>query len=222
MHDQLKKKALPWIPIICIVGVVLGCNGYDIIDLGVMVSSDTILSTAQHEGADIIGISGLITPSLDEMVYVAKEMERLGFNIPLLIGGATTSRKHTAVKIEENYSGATVHVIDASRAVGVVRKLMNSDEKETFIDEIKSDFQNIRKNRNKKKLKPPLSLETARQRKLSLDWSTYSTEPLKVCKTSFSATCRENPRCTPASIIASIKRKTYAGPVPESAVAISR
>ena len=109
-----------------IVGVVLGCNGYDVIDLGVMVPADKILSIAKEENANIIGLSGLITPSLDEMVHIAQEMERIGFKIPLLIGGATTSRRHTAVKIEEQYTGATVHVIDASRAVGVVRTLLLS------------------------------------------------------------------------------------------------
>ena len=123
-----------------IVSVVLGCNGYDVVDLGVMVPSDKILSTAKKENADIIGLSGLITPSLDEMVHVAKEMQRLNFTLPLLIGGATTSRKHTAIKIEENYSGPTIHVIDASREVGVVGKLMNDNDKEKFIDDIKNDF----------------------------------------------------------------------------------
>ena len=142
-----------------IVGVVLGCNGYEIIDLGVMVPVDKILSTAKECDADIIGLSGLITPSLDEMVTIAKEMERTKFKIPLLIGGATTSRKHTAVKIEENYSGPTIHVIDASRAVGVVSKLMNSDEKEKYIEEVRADFKVIRKNRAKKTAKPNLSIK---------------------------------------------------------------
>ena len=130
-----------------IVGVVLGCNGYDIIDLGVMVPSDKILSTAKEKGADIIGLSGLITPSLDEMVHVASEMERLKLDIPLMIGGATTSQKHTAVKIEENYSGPTIHVIDASRAVGVVSKLLNADEKDSFISDTKANFLKIREDR---------------------------------------------------------------------------
>ena len=112
-----------------IVGVVLGCNGYDIIDLGVMVPSDKILSEAKSQGADMIGLSGLITPSLDEMVHVAKEMERMNFNIPLLIGGATTSKKHTAIKIDENYSGPIIHITDASRSVGAVGKLLNKNEK---------------------------------------------------------------------------------------------
>ena len=156
-----------------IVGVVLGCNGYDIIDLGVMVPSDKILSTARDEGADIIGLSGLITPSLDEMVHVADEMERLEFDIPLLIGGATTSRTHTAVKIEENYSGPTVHVIDASRAVGVVSKLMNENEKSDFVAGVRDDFKQIRVTRAKKTAIKTLSMETARNRKFKVDWSNY-------------------------------------------------
>jgi 5-methyltetrahydrofolate--homocysteine methyltransferase len=156
-----------------IVGVVLGCNGYDVIDLGVMVPSDKILSTARDEGADIIGLSGLITPSLDEMVHVAAEMERLEFNIPLLIGGATSSRKHTAVKIEENYSGPTVHVIDASRAVGVVSKLMNEDEKPDFVAGVRDDFKQIRVTRAKKTAITTLPIEVARKRKFKVDWSNY-------------------------------------------------
>ena len=135
-----------------IVSVVLGCNGYDVVDLGVMVPSDKILSTAKKENADIIGLSGLITPSLEEMVHIATEMERLKLEIPLLIGGATTSRKHTAIKIEENYSGPTIHVIDASRAVGVVGKLLNENEKDNFVNEIKEDFNEIRINRLKRKM----------------------------------------------------------------------
>ena len=156
-----------------IVGVVLGCNGYDIIDLGVMVPSDKILSTARDEGADIIGLSGLITPSLDEMVNVAAEMERLEFDIPLLIGGATTSRKHTAVKIEENYTGPMVHVIDASRAVGVVSKLMNEDEKSDFVAKVRDDFKQIRVTRAQKTTTKMLSMEVARNRKFSVDWRKY-------------------------------------------------
>ena len=156
-----------------IVGVVLGCNGYDIIDLGVMVSSDKILSTAKEKGADIIGLSGLITPSLDEMVHVASEMERLKFDIPLLIGGATTSQKHTAVKIEENYSGPTIHVIDASRAVGVVSKLLNTDEKDSFISSTKANFSIIREARAKGLKLNRLDIATARTRKYQIDWDQY-------------------------------------------------
>ena len=156
-----------------IVGVVLGCNGYDIIDLGVMVPSDKILSTAKEKGADIIGLSGLITPSLDEMVHVASEMERLKLDIPLMIGGATTSQKHTAVKIEENYSGPTIHVIDASRAVGVVSKLLNADEKDSFISDTKANFLKIREARAKGSKLKRLDIATARSRKLQIDWDQY-------------------------------------------------
>lgn len=157
-----------------IVGVVLGCNGYDIIDLGVMVSSDKILSTVLDEGADILGLSGLITPSLDEMVHVAREMERLGFKIPLLIGGATTSRKHTAVKIEENYSGPTVHVIDASRAVGVVSKLMNTDKIDDYVESVRADFAQIRRVRKQSASLKQLAIDVARQRKFKIDWKNYA------------------------------------------------
>ena len=153
-----------------IVSVVLGCNGYDVIDLGVMVPSDKIISTAKKENADIIGLSGLITPSLEEMVHIATEMERLKLEIPLLIGGATTSRKHTAIKIEENYSGPTIHVIDASRAVGVVGKLLNENEKDNFVNEIKEDFNEIRINRLKKENVKKLSIDTARKRKFLSNW----------------------------------------------------
>ena len=153
-----------------IVGVVLGCNGYDVIDLGVMVPSDKILSSARDEGADIIGLSGLITPSLDEMVHVAKEMERLEFDVPVLIGGATTSKTHTAVKIEENYSGPTVHVIDASRAVGVVSKLMNDNERDAFVSERRQEYDGIRVQRGDSKRVRKLSIEEARKRKFFADW----------------------------------------------------
>ena len=156
-----------------IVGVVLGCNGYDVIDLGVMVPSDKILNSARDEGADIIGLSGLITPSLDEMVHVAKEMERLEFDVPLLIGGATTSKTHTAVKIEENYSGPTVHVIDASRAVGVVSKLMNENERDAFVSERRQEYDGIRVQRGDSKRVRKLSIEEARKRKFFTDWKGY-------------------------------------------------
>ena len=162
-----------------IVSVVLGCNGYDVVDLGVMVSSDKILSAAIKENADIIGLSGLITPSLEEMVHVAQEMQRLNLTMPLLIGGATTSRKHTAIKIEENYSGPTIHVIDASRAVGVVGKLMNTNEKEKFVKDIRNDFQTIRIN-NLQKSSKKLSIEVARERKFLSNW-----EDIRSVKPSF-------------------------------------
>jgi len=156
-----------------IVGVVLGCNGYDIIDLGVMVSSDKILSEAKEKGVDIIGLSGLITPSLDEMVHVAKEMERMNFKIPLLIGGATTSKKHTAIKIEENYSGPTIHITDASRSVGAVGKLLNENEKIQYEQSVREEFENIRNTVDKKKIKK-LSIDEARKRKFTTDWEKYT------------------------------------------------
>src|SRR5690349_9487490 len=112
-----------------IVGVVLGCNNYQVIDLGVMVPAEKILETARAEKVDIIGLSGLITPSLDEMVHMAREMERQGYQVPLLIGGATTSKQHTAVKVAPQYSRPTVHVLDASRAVGVVAGLLDPDKR---------------------------------------------------------------------------------------------
>jgi len=127
-----------------IVGVVLQCNNYEVIDLGVMVPADTILKTARDRNVDVIGLSGLITPSLDEMVHVAKEMQRLGFTIPLMIGGATTSRAHTAVKIEPNYSAPTIYVTDASRSVGVVSSLLSDDLKADFIEKNRADYQEVR------------------------------------------------------------------------------
>jgi 5-methyltetrahydrofolate--homocysteine methyltransferase len=158
-----------------IVGVVLGCNNYEIVDLGVMVSADKILSTAVNENVDMIGLSGLITPSLDEMVYVASEMNRLKMEIPLLIGGATTSKKHTAIKIDVIYSGPSIHVIDASKSVGVVSKLMNVKERKGLVDNIENDYISIRKvyseSSRKQKL---LSLEQARQRKFNTDWNSYN------------------------------------------------
>ena len=118
-----------------IVGVVLGCNGYDVIDLGVMVPADKILETAIKENVDIIGLSGLITPSLDEMVHVAREMKRRGMKQPLLIGGATTSRMHTAVKIAPEYDNGVVHVLDASRSVTAVSSLLNKESKAPFLQQ---------------------------------------------------------------------------------------
>ena len=156
-----------------IVGVVLGCNNYSVIDLGVMVSSDKIIQTAIDEKANVIGISGLITPSLDEMVHVAKEMERLGLKIPLLIGGATTSRIHTAVKISPNYSGTTVYVLDASRSVPVVSSLLTDDKtvKEKFVENISKEYKKIRADHLKKKeARNYISIEKARENKLKTDW----------------------------------------------------
>jgi len=157
-----------------IVGVVLSCNNYTVIDLGVMVPSDKILSTAVEKNVDIIGLSGLITPSLDEMVHVAKEMERMGLKIPLLIGGATTSRIHTAVKIAPNYSNATIHVLDASRSVGVVSNLLNKETKDKFIQEIKNEYERLRESHSKKQIeKEFLTIDQARKNKLVLDWNNY-------------------------------------------------
>jgi 5-methyltetrahydrofolate--homocysteine methyltransferase len=155
-----------------IVGVVLACNNYEIVDLGVMVPCDKILQTALDIGADVIGLSGLITPSLDEMVYVAKEMERLQFKVPLLIGGATTSRAHTAVKIDQNYSGPVVHVLDASRSVPVVGSLLQPDQKAAFGLKIKEEYEQMRQTyADRKKDKSYLQLAEARANKFKIDWS---------------------------------------------------
>ncbi|MDF1612959.1 MAG: methionine synthase [Stygiobacter sp.] len=157
-----------------IVGVVLGCNNYDIIDLGVMVPSEKILSTAVEKKVDVIGLSGLITPSLDEMVHVAKEMERLKLNIPLLIGGATTSRIHTAVKIAPEYSNVTIHVLDASKSVGVVSNLLSEDQKGDFVNKIKNEYQNLKIEHDKKhQQKEFVSLEFARKNKFIINWKNY-------------------------------------------------
>ncbi len=159
-----------------IVGVVLACNNFEIIDLGVMVPAQKILETARKENVDIIGLSGLITPSLDEMVHMAEEMERLGFKIPLLIGGATTSRIHTALKIEQQYSGSVVHVLDASRSVGVASALIGEDDEKraNFIQGIREEYEALRINRAKRKsVKQYLSLSDARQHKFLPEWKGY-------------------------------------------------
>ena len=159
-----------------IVGVVLQCNNYEVIDLGVMVPAAKILETAREKKADIIGLSGLITPSLDEMVHVAQEMEREKFQLPLLIGGATTSRAHTAVKIEPHYrANSTVHVLDASRAVGVVSNLLSADENGNFVAQIRADYQRLREEHaSKTSEKKLISLAEARTRKPKFDWSDYA------------------------------------------------
>lgn len=152
-----------------IVGVVLGCNNYRVIDLGVMVNADKILEIASKENVDIIGLSGLITPSLDEMVHVAKEMERRGMNTPLLIGGATTSRVHTAVKISPQYSGIAMHVLDASRAVPVAGNLLNGDTSPEFIAQIKAEYEKVRQDYSRRSNeKEMLPLEESRKKKLQL------------------------------------------------------
>ena len=155
-----------------IVGVVLGCNNYEVIDLGVMVSCETILATAREKQVDVIGLSGLITPSLDEMVHVAKEMTRQGFAVPLLIGGATTSKAHTAVKIAPSYSQATVHVLDASRAVGVVGSLINAQQRTEFAASVRADYDRIRQAHQERGSKALVSLEAARAHRLPTEWAT--------------------------------------------------
>jgi 5-methyltetrahydrofolate--homocysteine methyltransferase len=152
-----------------IVGVVLGCNGYDIIDLGVMVSADKILHAAKEHGAQAIGLSGLITPSLEEMSHIAAEMQRQGFDVPLLIGGATTSRAHTAIKIAPNYAGPVVYVPDASRAVGVVTRLLSIDMRDSYVDEVAADYEKLRGQHASKKGVTLVSLEAARANRARFD-----------------------------------------------------
>jgi 5-methyltetrahydrofolate--homocysteine methyltransferase len=152
-----------------IVGVVLACNNYEVIDLGVMVSSEKILERAKAENADLIGLSGLITPSLDEMVHVAREMERQGFKLPLLIGGATTSRAHTAIKIAPNYSEPVVHVLDASRAVPVTTSLLSEDGKDAFVVAHREEYEKLRKSHAQPKQKM-VGIETARKRRTPIVW----------------------------------------------------
>ncbi|RTZ62122.1 MAG: methionine synthase, partial [Gammaproteobacteria bacterium] len=161
-----------------IVGVVLQCNNYEVIDLGVMVSSDKILQAARDENVDIIGLSGLITPSLDEMVHVAKEMKRQGFSIPLMIGGATTSKAHTAVKIEPQYEHGAIYVADASRAVGVASALLSDDQKDDFLRETREDYDAVRERRkgvNEAKNLAPIA--DARANRTPIDWTGY--QPVK-------------------------------------------
>lgn len=157
-----------------IVGVVLQCNNYEIIDLGVMVSCEKILKTAREQNVDIIGLSGLITPSLDEMVHVAKEMQRQGFTVPLLIGGATTSKAHTAVKIEQNYSGPTTYVQNASRTVGVCSALLSETQKEDFVARTRREYEQVRAQFARKKPRtPPITLAQARANAVKIDWENY-------------------------------------------------
>ena len=153
-----------------IVGVVLGCNSYDVVDLGVMVPADKILDTAVAEGVDIVGLSGLITPSLDEMVHVAQEMERRGFKLPLLIGGATTSKQHTAVKIAPQYSESTVHVLDASRVSGVVSDLLDSERKKLLDKRNRAEQTKLREIYKQKKRQPLVSLDAANAARPQFAW----------------------------------------------------
>ncbi|MFL5786147.1 MAG: methionine synthase, partial [Bacteriovoracaceae bacterium] len=155
-----------------IVGVVLGCNNYEVIDLGVMVPAEKILEEAKKHKADVIGLSGLITPSLDEMVHVAKEMERTGFKVPLLIGGATTSRVHTAVKIDPHYTSSVVHIADASRAVPVVERLLNENAKKKTHDDQKAEYQKMREaHAAAQKEEKYLTLDEARANRVKIDWN---------------------------------------------------
>ncbi|NIV18690.1 MAG: methionine synthase [Woeseiaceae bacterium] len=158
-----------------IVGVVLQCNNFEVIDLGVMVSCEKILETAKRENVQIVGLSGLITPSLDEMVHVAGEMQRLGFDLPLLIGGATTSPAHTAVKIEPNYEGPVIYVKDASRSVGVAQALIEPNTREQIVAKTREDNARRReRHAGKKRLSPQLSLNEAQDRRQKIDWSNYT------------------------------------------------
>jgi 5-methyltetrahydrofolate--homocysteine methyltransferase len=157
-----------------ITGVVLQCNNYEVIDLGVMVPSQKILETARELGVDIIGLSGLITPSLEEMRHVAAEMEREGFDIPLLIGGATTSKKHTAVKIEPEYArGPVVHVLDASRAVGVVSSLLSDELRPGFVAGVRDEYEELRSGHNGRPRGELLPIDQARRNRVPIDWSQY-------------------------------------------------
>jgi len=158
-----------------IVGVVLGCNGYDIIDLGVMVSTDKILDAAVKNNVDIIGLSGLITPSLDEMVHVAHEMKRRGMTQPLLIGGATTSRMHTAVKIAQQYDHGVIHVLDASRSVTVAGSLLSKEQKPDFLNGIKKEYDQLKEDFiNKKTIKNYLPFKEAQQNPASIEWNNFT------------------------------------------------
>jgi len=161
-----------------IVGVVLGCNNFEVIDLGVMVPAQRILDVAIEEGADVIGLSGLITPSLEEMVRVAREMERRRFQVPLLIGGATTSRKHTAVKIAPNYSAGTIHVTDASKSVPVVSSLMAEGRKAKFLSGVRDEYKKIRTDfEDQSRMSAHLVIEGARKNAFQIDWSRYESFP---------------------------------------------
>jgi 5-methyltetrahydrofolate--homocysteine methyltransferase len=152
-----------------IVGVVLACNNYQVIDLGVMVPSEKILERAKAEHADMIGLSGLITPSLEEMAHVAREMERQGFKLPLLIGGATTSRAHTAVKIAPHYSQPVIHVLDASRAVPITSSLLSDEARPAFVEQVRAEYEALRKSHAAPRLKI-VPLETARARRTPIEW----------------------------------------------------
>src|SRR5205814_2115859 len=160
-----------------IVGVVLGCNNYEVVDLGVMVPADRILDTAAELGADFVGLSGLITPSLDEMVNVAKEMDRRGMSLPLLIGGATTSKQHTAVRIAPVYTHPTVHVLDASRVVGVVSDLLDAERRARLDEANRADQERLRVQHAEKVRKPLLALERARSNRHRVPFDDVAAPP---------------------------------------------
>src|SRR5213595_375785 len=182
-----------------IVGVVLQCNNYDVVDLGVMVPAAKILETAREKNADAIGLSGLITPSLDEMVHVAQEMDREGFRLPLLIGGATTSRAHTAVKIAPHYRASTVHVLDASRAVGVVNSLLNEELKPQFDKKTRQEYERLRQEHAAKmKKKKLLTLKAARANRTPIDWSSYVPPKPEILGVRVYATSPGSAGCQPA------------------------
>lgn len=163
-----------------IVGIVLACNNYEIIDLGVMVPAETILSEAKKHDVDIIGLSGLITPSLDEMINVACEMESNGFKVPLLIGGATTSRLHTALKISQNYSEPVVHVLDAGKSVSVIEKLLNDKKRNDYVSQISKEYTKLIENYNNKNKQKLITYAEAKENALKLDWNNS-----KICKPNF-------------------------------------
>src|SRR5216117_3731131 len=182
-----------------IVGVVLQCNNYEVIDLGVMVPAAKILETARAVSADAIGLSGLITPSLDEMVHVAQEMERENFRVPLLIGGATTSRAHTAVKIAPHYQSSTVHVLDASRAVGVVNKLVNPNSSKSFDQETRADYERLRaQHLAKTSQRDLLSIADARANAPKIDWKNYTPPKPEFLGVRVSCSDRGSAGCQPA------------------------
>src|SRR5688572_4176659 len=184
-----------------IVGVVLQCNNYEVIDLGVMVPAAKILQTAREKKADVIGLSGLITPSLDEMVHVAQEMEREGFSLPLLIGGATTSRAHTAVKIAQHYRASTVHVLDASRAVGVVSTLLSDELKGEFDEKTRADYARLREEHaSKSREKKLVTLDEARANRTPIDWASYTPPKPEFVGARVYATDGDNPAVIPSGV----------------------
>ncbi len=195
-----------------IVGVVLACNNFDVVDLGVMVSAQLILDRAREENADLIGLSGLITPSLEEMSHVAREMQRQGFDIPLLIGGATTSRAHTALKIDPHYSAPTVWVKDASRAVGVAQSLISRDLRQAFVTANDADYAEIRaRHRNRGDAKRLVSLEKKPVRSASM---ATGTPTRRLPRDSRASTCSMTTRCRSSSTLSTGRHSSRPGSWP--------